>query len=73
MLNVVADRVDNGLHIVWIDDVIIDLSENQLQIADVPVVVLLVCLVPRNHSLVLVPLLRLLLLLLTFTFLHFLH
>lgn len=73
MLNVVADRVDNRLHIVWIDDVIIDLSENQLQIADVPVVVLLVCLVPRNHSLVLVPLLRLLLLLLTFTFLHFLH
>ena len=73
MLNVVADRVDNGLHIVWIDDVIIDLSENQLQIADMPVVVLLVCLVPRNHSLVLVPLLRLLLLLLTFTFLHFLH
>ena len=73
MLNIVADRVDNGLHIVWIDDVIIDLSENQLQIADVPVVVLLVCLVPRNHSLVLVPLLRLLLLLLTFTFLHFLH
>ena len=73
MLNVVADRVDNGLHIVWIDDVIIDLSENQLQIADVPVVVLLVCLVPRNQSLVLVPLLRLLLLLLTFTFLHFLH
>ena len=73
MLNVVADRVDNGLHIVWIDDVIIDLSENQLQIADVPVVVLLVCFVPRNHSLVLVPLLRLLLLLLTFTFLHFLH
>lgn len=73
MLNVVADRVDNRLHIVWIDDVIIDLSENQLQIADVPVVVLLVCLVPRNHSLVLVPLLRLLLLLLTLTFLHFLH